>query len=258
MSVHPSSVVDPGAELGRDVEIGPFCVVGPDVAIGDGSRLHSHVAVSGPTRLGERTEAFPFASLGQAPQDLKFAGERTELVVGNGNIFRESVTVHRGTEGGGGLTRIGDDNLFMAYTHIAHDCLVGDRNIFANAATLAGHVEVGDDATIGAYSGVHQFCRVGNHAFVGGYSVIVKDALPYFRSVGNHARVYGVNTIGLERKGFTPEAIKAIKAAFRLLFQSKLNTQAALERIRAELAEVPEVAYLADFIGSSQRGVIKR
>lgn len=256
--VHPSSIVDRAAELADGVEIGPLCVVGAKVAIGAGTVLRSHVAIEGPAEIGSGCEIYPFASIGLPPQDLKFQGEESRLVLGDGNIVRESVTLHRGTAHGGGITTIGHRNLFMAYAHVAHDCTVGSDTIFANAATLAGHVAVGDHATIGAFSGVHQFCRIGNYAFVGGYSVVVKDALPYMQSVGNHARVYGVNVIGLERKGFSAGAIAAIKRAFRLLFQSKLNTTAALARMREELSDVPEVAYLADFIASSERGIIKR
>ncbi|MFN7973944.1 MAG: acyl-ACP--UDP-N-acetylglucosamine O-acyltransferase [Acidobacteriota bacterium] len=258
MAIHASAVVDPTARLGDGVAVGPFSVVGADVEIGAGSIIDSHAVIGGPTVIGERCHVFPFASIGLGPQDLKFKGEPTRLLCGSDNIFREFVTVHRGTVGGGGVTSIGSRNLFMAYAHIAHDCQIGSDTIFANAATLAGHVTVGDFATVGASSGVHQFCRVGNHAFIGGYSVVVKDALPYMKSVGNHARVFGVNTIGLERRGFGKDAIAAIKKAYRILFQSKLNTSGAVARMREELADSTEVRYLVEFIESSERGVVKR
>ncbi len=257
-AIHPQSVVDQNATLAESVEVGPFCRIGPDVTIGAGTKLLSHAVIEGPAELGERCTVFPFASIGLPPQDLKYQGEPTRLTCGSGNIFRECVTVHRGTAGGGGITRIGDDNLFMAYSHIAHDCQIGNQAIFANAATLAGHVEVGDKAIIGAFSGVHQFCRLGNYAFIGGYSVVVKDALPYMRSVGNHAKVYGVNSLGLKRQGFSKEAIASIHRAYRILFQSHLNTSQALVRLKDEFADSPEVSYLVSFIEGTSRGVIKR
>jgi UDP-N-acetylglucosamine acyltransferase len=230
-------------------------VIGENVVLGPGVSLKSHVVIDGRTTIGEATRIFPFASIGQETQDLKYKGEPTRLVIGDRNVIRECVTIHCGTAGGGGLTRIGDDNLFMAYAHVAHDCLVGSHTIFANAATLAGHVDVGDFATIGAYSGVHQFCRVGRHAFMGGYTVATKDVLPYSKTVGNRACIYGVNVVGLTRRGFTPETIAAIRRAFRILLQGRLNTTAALARLDEEPA-VPEVRELIDFIRSSQRGVI--
>ena len=198
-----------------------------------------------------------FASIGSEPQDLKFAGESTRLEIGDDNTFREFVTINRGTTGGGGVTRIGSGNFFMAYSHVAHDCEVGNETIFANAATLAGHVVVEDGATVGAYSGVHQFCRVGKHAFIGGYTVVTQDALPFVKTVGNRAKPYGINTIGLERKGFGSETILALKRAYRLLFLSKLNVGQATERIEAELAEHDDCRYLISFIRSSNRGIVK-
>ena len=204
---------------------------------------------------GAGNHLFPFCSVGLRPQDLKYRGERTRLVIGDRNVIREFVTLNPGTEGGGGATRIGSDNLFMVYAHVAHDCVVGHHTIFANAATLAGHVEVGDWATIGAFSGVHQFCRVGTHSFVGGYTVVTKDVLPYSKTVGNRACIYGVNTLGLQRRGFAPATIAAIRHAFRVLVQSRLNTTAALERLEAEPA-VPEVRALIEFIRGAKRGVI--
>jgi len=255
-AIDPTARVAPSAVLGPGVRIGPYCVVGPRVRIGEGTVLVSHVVIDGDTELGRDNQVFPFASIGLRPQDLKYKGEHTRLVIGDRNAIRESVTIHPGTTGGGGLTRIGSDNLFMAYAHVAHDCLVGNHTIFANGATLAGHVEVGDYVSVGAYSGVHQFCRVGVHAFLGGFTVVTKDVLPYSKTVGNRACIYGVNRIGLERRGFTQEAIRAIRQAYRVLLQSRLNTSDALARIEAEDPGAPEVKLLVDFVRASQRGVI--
>lgn len=255
-AVDPTARIAPGAELEPGVRVGPYAVVGPEVRIGAGSVLESHAVVQGRTTLGAGNVLYPFCSLGQVPQDLKYRGELARLEIGARNVFREFVTVHIGTAGGGGVTRIGSDNLFMAHAHVAHDCQVGDHTIFANGATLAGHVEVADRATIGAFSGVHQFCRVGQHAFVGGYTVATKDVLPFSKTVGNRARIYGANTVGLTRRGFTPEAILAIRRAFRVLLQSRLNTQEALAHLEQEGPHTAEVQAMVEFIRSSQRGVI--
>lgn len=256
--IHPSAQVDPSAEIGDGVSIGPFAVIGPRVVVGDGCEIGASAQVQSHTTLGRNNRIFPHACIGFEPQDLKYEGEEVFLEVGDGNHFREFSTVHRGTGFGGGVTRIGDHNLFMAYSHVAHDCRVGDRTVFVNNATLAGHVEVGDDATIGAVSAVHQFCRVGRHAYIGGYSVITMDALPFVKTVGMKAACYGLNSIGLRRKGFSPETRKALRAATRILLQSGLNTAQALERIRGEVGtDDPEVAYLVEFVESSERGVIK-
>lgn len=256
-SIHPTAVVDPGARLGAGVQVGPFCVVGSDVQIGDGTTLISHVSIEGPTRLGEQNRIHPFASIGGPPQDLKYAGEPTRLTLGSGNTIREYVTMNRGTESGGGVTRVGDENLFMAQAHIAHDCQVGDGNIFANAATLAGHVEIADHATVGAYSGIHQFCRVGREAFIGGYSVVTQDALPWVTTVGNRAKSYGINLVGLKRRGYTPEQIAALKDAYKTLFRAKLQQEEALEQLSARYPDAPEVNYFLDFVRSSERGVCR-
>ncbi|HZS09781.1 MAG TPA: acyl-ACP--UDP-N-acetylglucosamine O-acyltransferase [Blastocatellia bacterium] len=255
--IHPTAVISPRAELAANVSVGPYSVIGDEVVIHADVEISSHVVIEGPCEIGRGTRVFPFASIGQPPQDMKFAGERTKLIVGERNVIREYVTMNRGTAGGGGVTKVGDDNLFMAQAHVGHDSQIGSQTIFANAATLAGHVEVADHATIGAYAGVHQFCRVGRHAFIGGYSVVVKDALPYARTVGNHAECYGANALGLRRKGFSGEAIRHIRHAFHLLLTSKLNTTQALERIRAEMTGIPEVDYLVEFIEASKRGVTK-
>jgi UDP-N-acetylglucosamine acyltransferase len=254
--IDPLARVSPGAVLEPGVRVGPYCVVGPQVRLGRGTILDSHVVLGGDTSLGAGNHLYPFSSIGLAPQDLKYKGEASRLTIGDGNTFREFVTVHRGTQGGGMVTRIGSGNLFMTEVHVAHDCQVGSHTIFANAATLAGHVEVQDWATIGAFSGVHQFCRVGTHSFVGGYTVVTKDVLPYSKTVGNRARIYGINIVGLTRRGFSREAIDAIRQAYRLLLQSQLNTSAALERLASEGPVTPEVRQIMEFIRSSVRGVI--
>ncbi|MGB8510086.1 MAG: acyl-ACP--UDP-N-acetylglucosamine O-acyltransferase [Pyrinomonadaceae bacterium] len=255
--IHPSAVVGPRAEIGAHSHVGPFCTVGDEVRLGERVRLESHCVVDGRTVVSDDTHVFPFVSIGLAPQDLKYAGEPAETRVGRRNQIREFVTIHRGTEGGGMLTETGDDCLIMAQAHIAHDCILGSRVIMANAATLAGHVTVQDGANIGAYSGVHQFCRVGREAYVGGYSVVVKDALPFALTVGNHAKCYGLNVEGMRRRKYPKETIDALHHAFRLLLASKLNTTQALAAIREELTASHEVEELTRFIETSRRGVVK-
>jgi len=255
--IHETAVVHPLARLGEGVTVGPFCRIGESVSVGERCVLDSHVVIEGPTTIGSDNRFFPFCVIGVQPQDLKYAGEPTILTIGSHNTFREYVNVHRGTRGGGGTTRIGDRNFLMVAAHIAHDCEVGSDIIMANAATLAGHVIVEDHSTIGAYSGVHQFCRVGRYAYVGGYTVITKDVLPYSKTVSDReTKAFGPNVIGLERKGFTREQVANIKAAFRLLLQSNLNTTQAVEAIRAN-QPAPEVQVLVDFIEASERGVTK-
>jgi UDP-N-acetylglucosamine acyltransferase len=254
--VDPSSRVAPGAVLGPGVQVGPYCIVGSKVRLGRGTVLDSHVVIDGDTTIGVDNRFSPFASIGLAPQDLKYRGEPSRLEIGDRNLFREFVTVNRGTATGGNVTVIGSDNLFMTESHVAHDCQVGDHTVFGNAATLAGHVSVEDWAIVNAFSGVHQFCRVGAHSFVGGFTVVTKDVLPFSKTVGNPARIYGVNAIGLGRRGFSPEALAAIRAAYRLLLQSRLNTTEALERLEAEGPLGPDVCQIVDFISSSDRGVI--
>lgn len=255
--LHPTAIISSKAELGRNVSVGAYSIIGDDVVIHDDVEVMSHVVIEGPSVIGRGTCIFPFASIGQPPQDLKYAGEKTNLIVGERNTIREYVTMNRGTAGGGGTTSVGNDNLFMAQAHVAHDCHVGSHNIFANAASLAGHVEVYDHVTIGAYTGIHQFCRVGNHAFIGAYSKIVKDALPFARTDGNDAKCYGANSVGLRRKGFSNETIRQIQHAFHVLLTSKLNTSQALEQLKAEVTGIPEVDYLIQFIETAQRGVTK-
>ena len=255
--IHATAIVAPGAVIGPGCVVGPYAVLGPNVVLGQYCKVGASAVIDGRTTIGDHTEIFPFASMGLAPQDLKFKGESTRLVVGHHNVFREFVTIHRGTAGGGGITRIGDHNLFMAYAHVAHDCRVGNSTIFGNGATIGGHVTVEDFATISAYSGVHQFCRVGQHAFVGGYTVVTRDALPYAKTVGNRARIYGVNTIGLARRGFSEALIGKLRRAYRHLVQH--NTSRALELIERDPSlSAPEVTYLVNFITSAQRGVILR
>jgi UDP-N-acetylglucosamine acyltransferase len=254
---HPTAVVHEGARLAEGVRVGPYCVIGEHVSIGRDTVVDSNAVISGYTTIGERNRIFPFSSIGLEPQDLKFKGEVSTLDVGDDNTFREFVTIHRGTALGGGRTVIGNGNLFMAYTHIAHDCIVGSSIIFANAATLAGHVRVEDHATVGAYSGVHQFCRVGAYAFVGGYTVVTKDVLPYSKTVGNRASLYGANSLGLERRGFSRERIEKIHSAFRMLQQNGLNVSQAVEKLE-EREDDEDVRRLVDFIRASERGVVIR
>jgi UDP-N-acetylglucosamine acyltransferase len=256
-TIDRTAVVHPGARIGPGTVVGPYATIGEHVVIGHNCTVGASSVVDGWTAIGDQTQIFPMASIGLAPQDLKYKGEPTKLVIGRGNVFREFVTIHRGTAGGGGITSIGDDNLFMAYAHVAHDCHVGSHTIFGNAATLGGHVTVEDYATISAYSGVHQFCRVGKHAFVGGYTVVTRDALPFAKTVGNRARIYGLNPIGLSRRGFSTETINKLRRAFRQLLQH--NTSRAVEIIERDRSlAVPEVKYVLDFIASAKRGVILR
>lgn len=256
--IHPTALVDPDARIPASCRIGPYCVVGPEVEIGEHCELVAHVVLEGPTRLGSRNRIFPFASIGQPPQDLKFAGEKTRLEIGDHNQIREFVTLHRGTTGGGGVTRIGSHTLIMAYAHVAHDCVIGDHVILANAATLAGHVTVEDWATVGALCPVHQFVRIGTYSFVGGGSTITKDVLPFSKTVAaRDAHAYGLNAIGLERHGFTRERIRKLHHAFRLLLAAKLNTSQALEKLKSEANLGDDVGLLVQFIESSERGIIK-
>ena len=258
MPVHPTAIVDPGAKIHPDADIGPHCIIGPEVEIGAATRLMANLYVEGPTVIGEENIFFPFASVGVASQDLKYKGERAETRIGHRNRIREFVTIHRGTQGGGLVTSIGDDNLLMAYSHIAHDAHIGSYCILGNAVTLAGHVTIGDWAIVEAFSGIHQFCRIGRHAFVGGYSVVTQDVLPFSQTVTpRHSKVFGENKVGLQRRGFAPETIAALHKAFRLLTSETLNTSQAIEQIRAQTEPCAEVDELVEFIRSAQRGIIK-
>jgi len=254
--VHPTAIVHEGAVLGAGTVVGPHAVVGPNVRIGRNCEVGASAVIDGWTEIGDDNRFFPGVSIGLAPQDLKYAGQPTRVVIGRRNVFREFVTVHRGTEGGGGVTTIADRNLFMAYAHVAHDCHVGSETIFGNAATIGGHVTVGDFATISAFSGVHQFCRIGQHAFVGGYSVVTKDAMPYAKSVGNRARIFGLNTIGLLRRGIPPDVVRKLRQAYRYLLVSKLNTTRALAEIEQDASiACDEVRSVVEFVRTAKRGV---
>lgn len=255
--IHPLAAVDPSAKLGDGVVVGPFATVGAGVEIGDGTEIGAHAWIGGPSRIGRENRIYPHACLGGDPQDLKFAGERVTLEVGDRNVIREFVTFHRGTGKGGGLTRVGDDSLFMVYSHVAHDCQVGSRLIFANCATLAGHVQVHDDAIVGAFAAVQQFGRVGRHAYIGGYTRLLTDALPFVKTVGMRPAVLGVNRIGLARKGFESGRIRDLQRAFRIFLRSGLNSTQALERLEADFPGNADVAYLVDFVRSARRGVVR-
>ena len=258
MPVHPSAVVDPSARIAESAEIGPYCIIGPDVEIGARTRFLGHIFAEGPLTIGEDNTFYPYTTVGVAPQDLKYQGERSETRIGHRNRIREFITIHRGTEGGGMITSIGNDNLLMAYVHVAHDVRIGDHTVLSNAATCGGHVVIGDWAVVGASTGLHQFCRVGRHAIIGGYSVITRDVLPFSTTAAERdAKVFGANVTGLKRRGFDPAAVDALNKAFRLLTRSGLNTTQAVERIGAEIEGVPEVDELLAFIASSQRGVVK-
>ncbi|MGJ5814060.1 acyl-ACP--UDP-N-acetylglucosamine O-acyltransferase [Paludibaculum fermentans] len=258
MAIHPTAIIDPAARIHPDADIGPFCVIGAEVEIGARTRLMANLYIEGPTWIGEDNIFFPYGSVGVASQDLKYHGERTETRIGARNRIREFVTIHRGTEGGGSLTAIGDDNLLMAYSHIAHDAQIGSHIILGNAVTLAGHVTIGDWAIVEAFSGVHQFCRIGRHSFTGGYSVVTQDVLPYSQTVTpRQSKVYGENKIGLQRRGFTADSIAGLHKAFRLLMSDKLNTSQALEQIQAEVSPCAEVDELVEFIRTAKRGFIK-
>ncbi len=254
--IHPSSVIDSSAILHEDVEVGPFCHVGPQVEIGKGTRLISHVAICGPTRIGEGNVFYPYSSIGQRSQDLKYSVEPTYLEIGNNNSFREFCTVNRGTLPGT-KTSVGSHGNFLAYSHIAHDCTVGDHVIFSNNGTLAGHVIVEDHVVISGLSGVHQFCRLGRHSIVGGCTKIVQDVPPYMIADGNPAEVRGVNHVGLERRGFPQESTRALREAYRLLYRSNMNVKQACEKISEELAGPDVIGHLLDFIAASQRGIVR-
>ncbi|MBV8545114.1 MAG: acyl-ACP--UDP-N-acetylglucosamine O-acyltransferase [Acidobacteria bacterium] len=256
--IDATAIVSPNALLAPDVVVGAYAVIGPNVTIGSGCLIGPFTRVEGPAAIGERNQFYGHASIGGPPQDLKYKGEHTELAIGNDNVFREFVTINRGTTGGGGKTTIGNENFFMAYSHVAHDCHVGSYTIFANNATLAGHVEIADYATIGAFSAVHQFCRVGEHAFVGGGSMITQDVMPYAKTVASRDnRSYGINTIGLERKGFSKETVEALQRAYKILIRSKLRADEALQKIEEELGNFPEARYLVEFVRASKRGIIR-
>jgi UDP-N-acetylglucosamine acyltransferase len=254
--IHPTALVDPAAELASGVTVGPYSIIEGRVTIGPGTRIGPHVIIRDFTTIGANCRIFQFAVLGEIPQDLKFQGEESSLIIGDNNTIREFATMHRGTAGGGGVTRVGDNNLFMAYTHIAHDCLVGNGVIMSNAATLGGHILVEDHAILGGLSAVHQFCHIGRHAFIGGCSAVHRDVPPYAMAVGNRAKLVGLNLVGLKRKGFTEGALQALKRAYELLFLSDLNLKEAMDRVRQEFPDIPEIQHLLRFIETSERGLL--
>lgn len=256
LAIHPTAIISAQAELEPGVEVGPYCVIGDGVKIASGTRLLAHVTIDGPTTIGKDNIFYPYASIGHRSQDLKYSSEPTYLQIGDHNTFREFVTVHRATSEGD-ITRIGHHGNFLAYTHVAHDCKVGDYVIFSNNGTLAGHVEVGDHAIMGGLSAVHQFCRIGRYAMTGGCAKIVQDVPPFMIADGNPATIRGINKVGLERHGFSKETIKEIREAFRLLYRSDLNISQALERIRDELRDILEIRQIAEFIKSSERGIVR-
>ena len=256
VQIHPTAIVDPGAQIGAGSQIGPYCVIGPNVALGEDCWLQHHVTLCGPMRAGARNKFYAYCSIGQQTQDLKYKGEPTYLEIGDENTFREFVTVNRSTTSEG-KTRIGNRGNFLAYSHIGHDCTVGDEVVFSNNGTLAGHVEVGDNAVMGGLTAVHQFCRIGRFAITGGCSKIVQDVPPFMIADGNPAEIRGVNSVGLERKGYSAEKIKSIKEAFRLLFRSKCNTQQGIEAIRNELPPSEEINQIVEFIEKTERGIIR-
>jgi UDP-N-acetylglucosamine acyltransferase len=258
MPVHPTAIVDASAKIHPLADIGPWCIIGADVEIGARTRLMANLVVEGPTVIGEDNVFFPFSTIGVASQDKKYRGERAETRIGSRNSIREFVTIHRGTEGGGLLTSVGDDCLLMTYTHVAHDCRIGNHVILGNSVGLAGHVVVEDWSDVSPFSGVHQFCRIGRHAFIGPYTVIKQDVMPF--SLTSHqpeVQVFGANAVGLSRRGFEKSSIEALQTAFRLLTRAHLNTSQAVERIREEVPPCPEVDHLLEFIANSERGVVK-
>ena len=257
MKIHPTAVVAPDVELAEGVEIGPYAVVGPDVHIGENTVIGSHVVIEGHTDIGARCRVFQFASIGVQPQDLKFRGEPTRVVIGNDNTIREFVTIHRATVSDIGVTIMGDHNLIMAYSHIAHNCKLGNHVIMVNAANLAGHIHVEDYAIIGGLTGVHQFTRIGAHCIIGGASAISKDVAPYLLVSGNRAKPHGLNLIGLKRRGFKEGTIRALKDAYRLIFRSSLLLRTAIEKVRNEVEDCPEVRHFVEFIEQSKRGICR-
>lgn len=254
--ISPQAVIADGAQLGEGVQVGPFSVIGPDVKIGANTKVGPHVVISGHTAIGKDCSIYQFASVGEAPQDKSYRDEPTQLVIGDRNQIRESVTIHRGTPKGGGITRIGDDNLIMAYVHIAHDCVVGSNIIFSNAASLAGHAEVQDGATLGGFTLVHQFCRIGAHAFTSMGCALNRDLTPYTLASGNYARAIGINKIGLQRKGFSAESIDALRRCFRLLVHQR-GGDAALSEAKELAAQFPDAARFVQFIEESRRGIVR-
>ncbi len=255
--IHPTAIIDKNSKLAENVSVGPWTYIGPDVEIGEGTRIHSHVVIKGPTRIGCDNEIFQFASIGEVCQDKKYEGENTRLEIGDRNIFRESATVHRGTVQGGSITRIGDDNLFMAYVHIAHDCIVGNHTIFSNNASLAGHVIVEDFVVMGGFSGVHQFCRVGQHSFAAMSAMIAKDVPPFIKVSGYYAKPFGLNSVGLQRRGYSTDTIAALKRAYKIIYRQGLTVNDAIIELDNMLNDCEEIKLLIQFLQNSERGIIR-
>lgn len=254
--IHQTAIVDPKAEIGEEIEIGPYCVIERDVSIGNGTVIGSHVVIREGTKIGERCKIFQFASIGEIPQALAFKGEKTSISIGNENIIREFVTLHRGTSKGGGETLIGNNNFFMAYSHVAHDCRIGNQVVLANGATLAGHILIEDYAIIGGLSAVHQFCRIGTHAFISGLTGVTLDIPPFMLAAGNRAKLFGLNTVGLKRHQFKEETIRALKKAYRIIFRSSLTLEKAIKKIMEDdIFQTSEVQHLIDFIQHTKRGI---
>jgi UDP-N-acetylglucosamine acyltransferase len=257
MTIHPTAIIDPRAVIAPGVTIGPWTLVGPYVEIQEGTQIHAHVVIEGPTVIGKNNCIYSFAAIGGAPQDKKYHGEATQLIIGDSNIFRESCTIHRGTVHGGDITRIGNHNLFMAYTHVAHDCIVGDHVTFSNSAAIAGHVKVGDYSILGGMVGVHQFCTIGSHSFAAGGSIILKDVPPYVLVSGYPAKAHGLNTVGLERQGFTSEMIMAIRRAYRVVFRQGLTLQEAISELKETAEDTEQAQHFLGFLINSARGIVR-
>ena len=256
--IHPTAIIDPEAEIGEGVDIGPYSVIEKGVSIDEGTKIGPHVVIREGTQIGKGCQIFQFASIGEAPQFLGYKGEKTFLQIGDQNIIREFVTLHRGTVKGGGKTVIGNESFFMAYSHVAHDCQIGNQVILANGATLAGHILIEDYATVGGLAAIHQYCRVGTHAFIGGVSGILLDIPPYTKAQGDRAKLFGLNTIGLKRAKFSEETLKALKKAYRIIFRSSLTLEKAIKRLgEDEISQTPEVQHLLDFIQHSKRGITR-
>jgi UDP-N-acetylglucosamine acyltransferase len=255
--IHPTVVIDSKTSIGKDVEIGPYSVISSDVEIGEGTKIGSHVVIEPYVKIGPDCRIFQYAAIGAQPQSLKFGGEVTYVKIGRGTIIREFVTIHRGTEFGGGVTEVGDENFLMAYSHVAHDCKIGRGVVFSNNATLAGHITIGDYATIGGLVAIHQFTRIGDYAFVGGKSAVVKDIPPYVIAAGDRVKLHGLNTVGLKRYGFSKDTLAALKKTYRIIFRIGLTLNEAIERVNAEVDQIPEVTHFLDFIKSSQRGITR-
>ena len=257
MNIHPTALVDPGAQLSKGVQIGPYTVIKSDVTIGENTIIGSHVVIDSHTDIGANCRIFQFSSIGAAPQDLKYRGEETRVIIGDNNVIREFVTINRSTTADIGMTKIGNSNLLMAYCHVAHNCRLGNFVVMANAANLAGHIDVEDFAIIGGLTGVHQFTRIGTHAFIGGASAVAQDVPPYVTASGNRAKLYGLNVVGLKRKGFSEETLNALKQTYRIFFRSSLTLKKAIEKVRAEVPHLPEVKHMVEFIERSERGICR-